>query len=89
MHNLFVVYPYIKLATYDINVRGRIPVRAGVRGVWVAKCNVNAGDLFVLENVADDIMNGDVRADGEFAHAIAVFVGVAVGPEFPFEVFVG
>ena len=55
---------------------------AGVLGVGMTKGDVNAGNFFVLQNVADHVRAGGVRADGELAHAIAVFVRAGVGAEF-------
>ena len=63
----------------------RIPVGAGVRAVGIAERNVDAGIFLVLQNVADDILELDVGADGEFADAVAVLVGVRVLPEVVLE----
>src|SRR4051794_31906280 len=52
-----------------------------MRAVRIPEGDVNAGDLLVLENVADDIAHGDIGADGEFADSVAVLVGMAIGPE--------
>jgi len=59
-----------------------------VLSVGVAEGDVDAGKFFVLQNVTDDAGNADVGADGEFAHAIGVFIGVGVGPEIPLELLV-
>ena len=67
----------------------RIPVRAGVRAVGIAERDVDAGDLFVLQNVADHVVHGDVGADGELAHAVAVLIGMAVAPELVSQFLVG
>jgi hypothetical protein len=42
---------------------------------------MHAGKFFVLEQDADEFVEADVRAECEFADAVAVFVGVAVAPE--------
>src|SRR5438874_344594 len=42
---------------------------------------MDAGKLFVLKDMADHVGKFDVGADGELAHAVAVFVGVGVTPE--------
>src|ERR1035438_5897607 len=88
-HDLAAVDPDVEIAAHDVDVGRRVPVRAGVRAVRIAERDVNAGDFLVLENVADDVMDGDVGADGEFAHAVAVLVGVAVAPELGFQFPVG
>ena len=53
--------------------------------VGVAEGDVDAGEFFVLEEVADEAVDADVGADGEFADAVGVFVGVGVGPEVGLE----
>ena len=57
------------------------PGGAGVFAVGIAEGDVDAGKFFVLQDVADDALDADVGADGEFADAVGVFVGVGVGPE--------
>src|ERR1017187_8683822 len=88
-HNLAAVDPDVEIAAHDVDVGRRVPVRAGMRAVRIAERDVNTGDFLVLENIADDVVNGDVGADGEFAHAVAVLIGVAVAPELGFEFLVG
>src|ERR1035437_10144527 len=88
-HNLAAVDPDVEIAAHDVDVGRRVPVRPGVCAVRITKGDVNAGNFLVLENVADDVVNGDVGADGEFAHAVAVLVGMTVAPELGFEFLVG
>src|SRR5260370_27866659 len=88
MHDLAPVNPDIELAANHVDVSGRVPVGAGVRAVRIAERNMDARDLLILENVADHIANGNVGADGEFANAVAVFIGVAVIPELLLQGFV-
>ena len=47
----------------------------------IAEGDVDAGKLFILQNLPDDVGQFDVGADGELAHQVTVFVGVRVGPE--------
>src|SRR5271170_1396795 len=49
---------------------------------------MDAGELFVLQDVANDAVNANVGADGKFSYSIRVFVGVGVGPEVALEGFV-
>ena len=84
LHYLMVVDPDIELSPYHIDVRGRVPVGAGVRGIRIAKSDVDAGDLLVLQNIADHVPHRDIGADCEFTNAIAVFIGVAVVSRTPF-----
>ena len=65
------------------------PGGAGVFAVGVAEGDVDAGEFFVLQDVSDDALDAEVGADGEFADAVGVFVGVGVGPEIGFKLLVG
>ena len=49
--------------------------------IGIAEGDVDAGELLVLQDVADDLVNPEVGADGELAYAVGVFIGVGVGPE--------
>src|SRR6266700_3945617 len=49
---------------------------------------MDAGEFSVLMDVADDAFDAEVGADGEFADAIGVLVGVGVGPEIGLELLV-
>ena len=53
--------------------------------VGVAEGDVDAGKFLVLQDVADNALDAEVGADGEFADAVGVFVGVGVGPEVGLE----
>ena len=85
-HDLPVVRPDVEFRADHVDVRGAIPLRAGVRAVGIAEGDVDAGDFFILQDIADHAVQADVGADGEFAHAVAVFVGVGVVPELVFAV---
>ncbi len=65
-----------------------LPRGAGVGSVGVSEGDVDAGEFFVLKDVADDAVDADVGADGELADAVGVLVGVGVGPEVPLEGFI-
>jgi hypothetical protein len=80
--------PDVEAQTDDIDVGAGAPGGAGVFAVGIAKGNVDAGKFFVLQDVADDAGDADVGADGEFADAVGVFVGVSVGPEVLLELLV-
>src|SRR5262249_2625727 len=79
------VDPDVELPTHDVYVSRRIPVRAGVRGVRIPERDVDAGNLLILQNIADHVPNRNIRADGELAHAVAVLVGMAIPPEIVFQ----
>src|SRR6266851_1347170 len=68
---------------------GGLPWGSGVGAVGVAEGYVDAGEFFVLQDVADDALYADVGADGELADAVGVFVGVGVGPEVALELLIG
>lgn len=91
-HDLFFsggrLKPDVETEADDIDVSRRTPGRAGVLSVRIAEGDVDAGKFLVLKNVADDAGDADVGADGEFADAIGVLVGMGVGPEIPLELVV-
>src|SRR5579863_1622937 len=72
-HDLPVIGPDVELRADHVDVRRRIPLRAGVRAVGVSECDVDSGELLVLQNIADHAVQADVGADGELAYAVAVF----------------
>ncbi len=80
--------PDVEAESDDIDVGAGAPGGAGVFAVGVAEGDVDAGEFFVLQDVADDAVDAEVGADGEFADAVGVFVGVGVGPEVGFELLV-
>ena len=87
-HDLAVVDPDVEARADDVDVRRRVPVGAGVRAVGIAERDVDAGELLVLQDVADDLRQLDVGADRELADAIGVLVGVRVLPEVVLELLV-
>src|SRR5581483_8851459 len=66
---------------HHVDMSGGIPVSPGVRAVRIAERDMDTGNFFVLQDVADHVANADVGADGEFADAVAELVGMAVLPE--------
>src|SRR6266404_229105 len=77
-HHRLAIEPDVEVAPDAIDMRFGNPLCAGVLGVRVTECNVDAGNFFILQDVADDVGAGGVRANGEFADAIAVFVRACV-----------
>src|ERR1700761_5892225 len=49
--------------------------------VGIAEGDVDAGEFFILQDIADHARDPDIRADSKFADAIRVFVTVRVLPE--------
>ncbi len=88
-HDLLVVNPDIELGTDDVYVCGGSPVGAGVFGVRVAERDMHARYFLVLEDMADDMFELDIGTDGKLTDTFAVFIGMAIGPEFLFELLVG
>src|SRR6266576_678038 len=80
-HDLLVIDPDVELPADYVDVRRRIPIRAGVCAVGISERDVHARILLILEDLADHIFQIDVRADGEFTDAIAVGISVRVLPE--------
>src|SRR5207302_7504609 len=75
LHDLFIVEPNVEIATDAVDMRLRRPICAGVVRVRMPKSDVNAGNFFVLQNIADHVRASSVGADGEFADPVAVLVG--------------
>src|SRR5215467_14995210 len=50
--------------------------------VGIAKGDVDTGKLFVLKQDADHFGQSKIGSEGQLADAVAVFVGVAIVPEF-------
>ena len=88
MHDLLTVDPDIELAADHINVGLAIPVRTGVCAVRIAESDMDAGNLLVLKNIADHVMDPNISSDGKLTHPIAVFISVAVFPELLFKFLV-
>ena len=88
VHDLFAVEPDIEIAAYAVDMSLRSPVCAGVFRVRVTKGDVNAGNFFILQDVADDMSAGGVCADGKFADAITVFVRAGVSAKFVAQILV-
>src|ERR1700716_2867744 len=84
--DLLIVDPDVAAAREHVDVRARFPRRAGLAPVRVAEGEVDAGDLLVLQQHADHVLERDVGAEGELADATAVLVGVAVLPELLLEI---
>src|SRR5664279_2223635 len=59
-HDLAAVDPDVEIAAHDVDVGRRVPVGAGVCAIRIAEGDVNAGNFLVLEDVADDVVDGDV-----------------------------
>src|SRR4051794_4914891 len=77
------------MAADAVNVGGGDPGLAGVLGVGVAEGDVAAGDLLVLKDVATDVLDGEVGADGELADAVAVLVRRGVEAKLVQQIRVG
>src|SRR5215472_17283890 len=84
-HDLPVVRPDVEPGAHHVDMSRRVPIGASVLGARVAEGHVHAWDLLVLEDVPDDVVEGNVGADGELAHPVAFFIGVRVFPEFLFQ----
>src|ERR1700742_1587185 len=84
-HNLLFALrafePDVEIETDYINVGGRTPLGAGVLAIWIAESDVDAGELFILQDVANHARDADVGADRELAHTIGVFIAMRVLPE--------
>src|ERR1700729_1266234 len=84
-HNLLLALrafePDVEIETDYIDVGGRTPLGAGVLAIWIAEGDVDAGEFFILQDVADHVRDADVGADRELAYTIGVFVAMGILPE--------
>src|SRR5512135_2028327 len=87
-HDGFAIEPQAEVAAYAIDVGAGVPGLAGMFIVGMTKSHVEAGDFFVLQNVADDIGHGRVGADGILADTVAVLIGADVSREFIEQFFI-
>src|SRR5438876_3688322 len=67
-------------------MRRGFPVRVSLAAVGIAKGEMHAGKLFVLEQHADHFGQSKIRSEGQLSDAVAVFVGVAILPELLLQV---
>src|SRR5438477_6447338 len=88
LHDLQAIDPDVEFASDHVDMRARVPLRASVLAIGIAEGDVNAGELLILQDVADHVFQFDVGADGELAHAIAILVSVGVFPEILLELLV-
>src|SRR5579863_2902159 len=54
--------------------------------VGIAEGDVHARKFLVLKKIADHLREAEVGAESELADAVAIFVGVAIIPEFLLQV---
>src|SRR4029078_4605104 len=85
LHDLLAVNPDVELCADYVDVRGGVPVRAGVDAIRIAEGNVDAREFLVLKDVTDHVFQFDVSANSEFAHQVTVLVRVGVCPEVALE----
>src|SRR5712692_8247939 len=88
-HDLLAIHPDIKVPSHHIDMRGGIPLSAGVHAIRIAEGDVCSRVLFILENLSDHILQLDISAIGELAHNVAVLVRVGVSPEVSLQFSVG
>src|SRR5712691_368778 len=88
LHHLLAIKPDVEIAANAVDMCFGKPLGAGVLGVRMAEGDVHSWDLFVLQNVADDVRAGGVGANREFADTIAVLVSARVSAKFVAQIFV-
>src|SRR5882724_7370444 len=86
-NDLVIIDPDVALARQHVNVRFGFPVGMGLGSVGVSKRDVHAGKFFILQKNADHLGKSKIGAESELADTVAVFVGVAILPEFLLKVF--
>ena len=91
-HDLFFAVSVFELdieaEADNVYVGAGTPGGASVFAVGIAEGDVDAGEFFVLQDVANDAIDADVGANSEFSYSIGVFVGVGIGPKIALKGFV-
>src|ERR1700730_10841264 len=64
LHDLRLVYPDVEISTHHIDMRGRVPLRSGVRAIGIAEGDMYAGIFLILQDLADHVFEFNVRAMG-------------------------
>src|SRR5579863_1244510 len=80
--------PDIEFQPHYIDMRAAAPRRAGVLAIRVPERDVDAGELFVLQNISDHALHAEVCPDGKLAYAIRVLIRMGVRPKVRFELLV-
>ena len=76
-----VIRPDVEVSSHNIYVRRGGPLRAGMQAVGISERHMYTGNLFILQNVADDVLAGQICSDRELADAVAVFITMRVFPK--------
>src|SRR5437588_2966851 len=87
-HYLLAVEPDVEIASHTIDMRFRNPIGPGVLGIRMTKGEMNAGNFFVLENVANYMGAGGIGADGKFAYSVTILIGAGVSAKFLEQFFI-
>src|SRR6266699_671346 len=87
--DLVSVNPDVALAGEHVDVGFRFPVGVSLAAVGIAESDVDTGEFFILKQNTDHLGQAQVGAESEFADPVAVFVGVAVIPEFLLQILAG
>src|SRR5215472_9568910 len=79
LHDLAAVDPHVGAAGQHIDMARALPVSARLVAVRIAECHMDTGELLVLQEVAHDRGQTDVRPDRELARSIGVWTLAQVG----------
>src|SRR5260370_35234451 len=82
LHHLLAIKPDVEIAANAVDMCFGKPLGAGVLGVWMTKGDVHSRDLFVLQNVADNMRAGGVCPNRESAATIPVLVSARGSAQF-------
>src|ERR1035437_2225678 len=73
-HDLFFAslrfQPDIEAQANYVDVRAGVPGCAGVLTIRVAEGDMDAGEFFVLQNIANHALNAEIGANGELANPV-------------------
>jgi hypothetical protein len=80
-HDLLAVDPDVEVAAHHVNVCRGIPFGTRVFSVGISECDMYAGKFLILQNLADHVLQLNIRPNRELTDPITVLVGVGIGPE--------
>ncbi len=85
-NHLLFVDPDIASARQHVHMRSRTPRCMRLAAVRIAESKMHARQFLILQQHTNHVGQAEVRAEGQFANAVAVLIRVAIFPEFLFQI---
>src|SRR5437879_1694944 len=87
--DLVVVDPDVALAGEHVDMSLGFPVSVSLAAIGIPESEVHSGEFFILKQNPDHFGQSKVGAESELANPVAIFVGVAIAPEFLLQILAG